>query len=154
MFKGRPVWTVESSDSLHAMETSACVLLWPALHTHTLTPSVERVWQMNCIICKHSVAGDYHSFNVNGVHLTSFASSVLLARYVECTVCVHDAFRPNKRPWIFNQGAAVWLSALQTVNIPVYLSLDLLPHCVYRNILALRLFQLFTLRPLARADLF
>lgn len=62
-----------------------------------------------------------------------------------------DAFKPNKEPWIFNQGAAIWLSALQTVvTYPYICHLIYPPSRIIENIVALRLFQLFTLWPLVQ----
>lgn len=78
---------------------------------------------------------------------------ILLVVYHHCPVVfntvIPEAFRLNKAPLIFNQGAAVWLSALETVVRHQFIwQLIYVPLPLYKNILALRLFQLFTVWPL------
>lgn len=111
--------------SLYAYTSMAkCKMRGSDFHLHTDIWCYSLIlWLIvqTCPLCHHSISGHYYSFNVNQVSPSSFVSLVLLHQYVEYTVVVHDAFKPNKGPWIFNHGAAVWLSALQTVVTHQYI---------------------------------
>lgn len=130
MFKGWPVWNqlFLITRKTWLLMAQICQTNTPSTHTHIIVIKFDLArWQVRLSLARRqltslaenlfslSVLHFWWLFNVNQVNPSSFVSLVLLAWYVECIVVVHNAFKPNKGPWIFNQGAAVWLSALQTV---------------------------------------
>ena len=125
-----------------------------SLHTHTSWATVDLARWRTLRTSKHLTfltlsAMIFLWFSLIQCELSSFVSMVLEAQYVECTAVLRDAFKPNKGLWIFNHGAAVWLSALQTVVTYQYIChLIYPPSRIIENISALRFFQLFTIQPL------